>query len=67
MSEKSTNIYLKLTKMTCFSYCLLYVFSSTKLENKRAEQVLPGDGRGRGQVAQIMYTRVNKCKNVKIK
>jgi hypothetical protein len=39
------------------------------LENKRAEQVLPGSegGRGRGwgtegKVAQTMYTHMNKCK-----
>jgi hypothetical protein len=34
------------------------------LENKRAEQVLPGKG---GKVAQIRYTHVRKCKNVKNK
>jgi hypothetical protein len=39
-----------------------YVFSSTKLENKRAEQVLPGSGM-EGEVAKIMYTHVSKCKN----
>jgi hypothetical protein len=33
-------LYLKLAKMICLSY----VFSSTKSENKRAEQVLPGRG-----------------------
>jgi hypothetical protein len=46
-----------------------YVFSSTKLENKRVEQVLPrkgGDGMS-GEVAQTMYTHVSKCKNDKIK
>jgi hypothetical protein len=42
----------------------LYVFSSTKSENKRAEQVLPG---GRGQVAQLIYTHVSKWKNNKTK
>jgi hypothetical protein len=31
-------LYLKLAKTPCFSN---YVFSSTKLEKKRAEQVLP--------------------------
>jgi hypothetical protein len=30
------------------------------------EQVLPGSGRVR-EVAQTMYTRVNECKNKKIK
>jgi hypothetical protein len=31
--------YLKLAKITCFSFYLLF-FSSTKSENRRAEQVL---------------------------
>jgi hypothetical protein len=45
------------------------------LENKRAEQVLPGSMRGsgqaeggggqRGEVAQTMYRHMNKCKNSK--
>jgi hypothetical protein len=39
----------------------LYVFSSTKSENKRVEQVLPGGG-GMG----VRYTHVSKCKNDKI-
>jgi hypothetical protein len=34
-------LYLKLTKTPCSSYYLLW-FSSTKLENRRAEQVLLG-------------------------
>jgi hypothetical protein len=37
-----TYLYLKLAKMPCFSY-YLYVFSSTKWENKKTEQVLPGN------------------------
>jgi hypothetical protein len=46
------------------------------LENKRAEQVLPrseGAAGGkvsvgqRGEMAQTMYTHMNKCKNNKIK
>jgi hypothetical protein len=49
-------LYLKLAK-TLF-------FSSTKLDNKRAEQVLP---RKTGRVAQIMYTHVSKCKHNKMK
>jgi hypothetical protein len=47
--------------------CLLilsYAFSSTKSENKRVEQVLPGS-QGWERVAQIMYTHVSKCKNDK--
>jgi hypothetical protein len=44
--ETSLNsyLYLKLARVLCFSY---YLFSSTKSENKRTEQVLPG-GRGWG-------------------
>jgi hypothetical protein len=48
-----------------------YVFSSTKSEVKKAEEVLPGSRgglRGSGEkVAQIMYTLVSKWKNDKIK
>jgi hypothetical protein len=40
-------LYLKLAKMLCLSN---YVFSSTKLENRRAEQVLLG-GHQWGEVA----------------
>jgi hypothetical protein len=43
-------LYLKLAKLLCLSY---YLFSSTKSETKRAEQVLPrswvgGEGVGLG-------------------
>jgi hypothetical protein len=55
-------LYLKVAKMSCF-LIIFYVFSSTKSENKRVEQVQPG--RCRGGVAQIMYTHVSKCKNDK--
>jgi hypothetical protein len=44
----------KLAKMICL--IIFYVFSSTKLENKR------GVG---GEVAQTMYTYVSKCNNDK--
>jgi hypothetical protein len=38
--------------ISLYSYLIIsYVFSSTKSENKRAEQVLPGSGVGRGEVA----------------
>jgi hypothetical protein len=47
------------------SFLLSYVFSSTKWENKRAEQVLPGSGDGEGGT-QAMYTHVSKCKIGKI-
>jgi hypothetical protein len=55
-------LFLKLAKMLAF-LIISYVFSSTKSENKRAEQVLPG--REAGGSVQIMYTQVNKCKNDK--
>jgi hypothetical protein len=58
-------LYLKLAKMLVL--IISYVFSSRKLENKRAEQVLPrsGDGGG-GKVVHIMYTHVSRFKNDKI-
>jgi hypothetical protein len=40
-------LYLKLAKHYFF-LIISYVFSSTKLENKRAEQVLPRSGEGGG-------------------
>jgi hypothetical protein len=42
-------LHLKLAKMPCFSFYIIWFFSSTKLENKRAEQVLAsGSGGGGG-------------------
>jgi hypothetical protein len=48
--------YLKLAKIPCFS--IFYVFSLTKLENKRVEQVLPGHKGGgeRGGGPNNVYT-----------
>jgi hypothetical protein len=58
-------LYLKLAK--CYVFLIIScVFSSTKLENKRVEQVLPRIGRG-VEMAQTMYTHVSKYKNDKIK
>jgi hypothetical protein len=54
-------LYLKLAKMLCLSYYLLcFVF------NKIGEQegILSGGG-GMGEVAQILYMHVSKCKNDK--
>jgi hypothetical protein len=39
-------LYLKLAQTLCFSNYVLCFFSSTKLENKRVGQVLPGGERG---------------------
>jgi hypothetical protein len=48
--------YLKLAKLYVF-LIIPCVFSSTKLENKRVEQVLPGngDGEGRGDFSNNIY------------
>jgi hypothetical protein len=62
-------VYLKLAKMLCLSYYLLCFFF-----NKIGEQE-SGTGSAQkyevgqwgGEVAQTMYTHVNKCKNDKIK
>jgi hypothetical protein len=58
-------LYLKLTKVACFSHYLLCFFFK-----KKAEQVLAGGGgygMGRQEVEQIVYTHVRTCKNNKIK
>jgi hypothetical protein len=56
-------LYLKLAKNT-MSFFLSHVFSLTKLDNKREEQVLPRSGWG---ITQTMYIHVSKCKNSKKK
>jgi hypothetical protein len=56
--------YLKLAKMLCLSY-YLFCFLFNKI-GEEAEQVLPGSG-GWGEVAQTMYTHMNKCINNKNK
>jgi hypothetical protein len=43
-------LYLKLAKMVC-------LILSTKLESKRAEQVLPGVGEGKEAFPNNVYTR----------
>jgi hypothetical protein len=55
-------LYLKLAKMLCLSYYLLV----TKLENKRAEQVQPGRGGGRGGPNNV-YTCEQMQKGLKKK
>jgi hypothetical protein len=53
--------HLKLEKRHIF-LIIVYVFSSTKLENKRVEQICPAvEVRGKG--TQIIYSHVSKCKN----
>jgi hypothetical protein len=46
-------LYLKLAKMPCFSFYLL-CFSSTKSENRRADQVLPRVGFGMGGRGEVV-------------
>jgi hypothetical protein len=54
--------YLRLAK--CYVFLIIvYVFSSTKLENKRVEEVLSRIWR---EVAQTMYSCGSKCRNNKI-
>jgi hypothetical protein len=48
-------LYLKLAKSYVF-LIISYVFSSTKLENKRAEQVLPKQGWGGRGGSNNVYT-----------
>jgi hypothetical protein len=65
----SVQLSLSQTSKNTLSFLLSPVFSSTKSENKRVEQVLPRRvwGLAGGKVAQTMYTHVSKCKNDKIK
>jgi hypothetical protein len=44
-------LYVKLAKRYVF-LIFSYVFSSTKSKNKRVEQVLPGSGGGRAEMAK---------------
>jgi uncharacterized membrane protein len=48
-------LYLELAKTYVF-FIISYVFSSTKSENKKAEQVLPGSGGGRGEGGVVAQT-----------
>jgi hypothetical protein len=62
-----TYLFLKLPKLPYFSYYFMFL-SSTKLENRRVEYVLPGDGvlalilGRRITIMQIIYRNVCKCK-----
>jgi hypothetical protein len=59
-SARNLPVYqsLSVTSKKCYVFLIIsYVFSSTKLENKRAEQALPGSG---GLMVQTMYTHVSK-------
>jgi hypothetical protein len=60
-----SHLYSQTSKNAVF-LIISYVFSSTKSENKRLEQVLPGS-EGREKMAHTMYAHVNKHKKDKIK
>jgi hypothetical protein len=45
-----------MSKNTIFKKIIFYIFPSTKLENKRTEQVLPGGGGGGGSGPNNVYT-----------
>jgi hypothetical protein len=62
-------LYLKLSQISCFPF---YIFSSTKLENKRVEEGVPV-GRGSGgerdrrmSTVQIMYTHDLNAKMIPV-
>jgi hypothetical protein len=60
--------YTSAWKQQCHVFLIIsYVFSSTKSENKRAEQVLPGSGGWGWGAGGPMYTHASKGKNDKIK
>jgi hypothetical protein len=48
----SSYLYLKLAKTLCVFLNFSYVFSSTKSENMRVEQILPGSRAGQGEGEQ---------------
>jgi predicted nucleotide-binding protein (sugar kinase/HSP70/actin superfamily) len=55
------------SKNAMFFLLIFYVFSSIKLENKRAEQILPGSRGSVSKVAQRIDIHLITCKNDKIK
>jgi hypothetical protein len=57
-------LYLKLAKLILI---ISYVFSSTKSEDKRAEQVLPGGEEAGGGRWPKQCIHMSKCKNYNIK
>jgi hypothetical protein len=66
----SVELFISQTSKNAMCFLLFLVFSSTKSENKRAEQVLPGSWDEvlvEERWAQRMYTHMNKFKNNKIK
>jgi hypothetical protein len=57
-------LYLKPAKTLCFSYYFLcFLFNKIREQNRTGS----AQKQGGGEVAQIMYTHVSKCKNNKIK
>jgi hypothetical protein len=59
-------LHLKLEKILCLSYYLLY-FLFNKIREEEGGTRSAWKQREEGKVAQTTYTHVNKCKNDKIK
>jgi hypothetical protein len=59
-------LYLKLAKLLCLSYYLLF-FLFNKIPERKGRTGSALGGGWSGVVAQTMYTHVNKCINDKIK
>jgi hypothetical protein len=60
-------LYLKLAKMLCF-FLLSLMLSLQQNQRTRGQNRFSSEAVwGLGEVAQIMYTHVSKCKNDKIK
>jgi hypothetical protein len=54
--------------MVCLScYLLWFLFNKIRKDGGTGSAGKLGVGRGRGEVAQTIYTHVNKCKNDKKK
>jgi hypothetical protein len=60
-------LYLKLAKMPCFSYYLLLFLLQQNQRTRGQNRFCLETGEVGGEMAQIMYTHVSKCKNDKIK
>jgi hypothetical protein len=57
-------LHLKLAKMLCFPFYLIYFFLQQNQRIRGQNRFYP---EGWGKVAKTMYTHVSKCKNDKIK
>jgi hypothetical protein len=65
-NARNLSVQLSLSQTSSNAIIIVYVFSSTKSENKSVEHVLPESSGVGEKVAQIVYKHVNKCKIDKI-